>query len=494
LNVANVFANEEGTPGLEFIHQPSPSRYVVRFGNVAPDVTHIVIPAYHNSFPVVAIADPVGIPGVGAFEGREQIERVTLPYTILGLSSSAFRNCVNLTEMDFPEGFLAFGVNSLQGTGFTSITIPSTVTHFQSGAFSNTHRLEEVIFEEGFNLTTIPRGAFAGSALPTIEIPASVTTIEEGAFRDSGLTRLVIPNTVTTIETEAFRDCEDLEEVIIGTGLTIIVQGTFRGAGAEGGRVTFLDGVTSIWGSAFRDSGFSEINLPSTLTGIAVDAFNGAAVESITIPASVTSIGATAFGGSNLATLVFEPGVTTISDFSFRDATSLKNLTIPNTVTTIGANAFLNTTALENLTLDMTDIETHFADKASLRTATFGPNVRTIANGAFRNTIINTGLTTITFSEGLTSIGNDAFRRNAITSITFPASLRTIGDSAFNECIGLTRLVLPNTLEEIAIHAFVGSNNITEVEIDMTTVNNWFGMNPNLTSVILGPNVREIVA
>ena len=88
-------------------------------------------------------------------------------------------------------------------------------------------------------------------------------------------------------------------------------------------------------------------------------------------------------------------------------------------------------------------------------------NVVTPANDNFNVSIVSNtyenGKGVITFSEELTSIGEDAFYlKGTLTSMTFPASLKSIGNYAFSGCSQLSSLTFAegSQLETIGEGAF----------------------------------------
>ena len=65
----------------------------------------------------------------------------------------------------------------------------------------------------------------------------------------------------------------------------------------------------------------------------------------------------------------------------------------------------------------------------------------------------------------VTSIGYRAFRQSGITSITIPESVTSIGESAFYGCTGLTSVTIPEGVTSIGQLAFRDCNNLTSVTI-----------------------------
>ncbi len=71
-------------------------------------------------------------------------------------------------------------------------------------------------------------GAFYGTALTDIDLPAGLLTIENSVFYGcADLTEIIIPDSVTTLGEDAFRN-SGLVRAVIGNGITRIEDNTFR--------------------------------------------------------------------------------------------------------------------------------------------------------------------------------------------------------------------------------------------------------------------------
>jgi uncharacterized repeat protein (TIGR02543 family) len=82
-----------------------------------------------------------------------------------------------------PDQFGAF-----QGSGITSVTIPASVTSIGYGAFWESSGLTSVTFAANSNLTDISQHAFSGTTnLKAITLPSSLTSISSIAFSGSGI-------------------------------------------------------------------------------------------------------------------------------------------------------------------------------------------------------------------------------------------------------------------------------------------------------------------
>ena len=68
---------------------------------------------------------------------------------------------------------------------------------------------------------------FGFKKLHAIQMPSSITRIGSNAFAKSGIQMIAIPDKVTTTGGDAFAYCDNLEKVIIGSGVKTLEKGTF---------------------------------------------------------------------------------------------------------------------------------------------------------------------------------------------------------------------------------------------------------------------------
>ena len=92
------------------------------------------------------------------------------------------------------------------------------------------------------------------------------------------------------------------------------------------------------------------------------------------------------------------------------------------------------------------------------------PNsVTSIGCSAFENC---EGLTSVVIPNSVTSIGGAAFYKcKGLTSVEIPNSVTSIGGSAFSECKGLTSVEIPNSVTSIGYDAFMDCTNLASVHI-----------------------------
>lgn len=212
-------------------------------------------------------------------------------------------------------------------------------------------------------------------------------------------------------------------------------------------------------------TGLTSVTLPETLTTIGGRGFDTCtALTEITIPNSVKSIGDYAFVKcSGLTKLTIPNSVTSIGGSAFNECSNLTELTIPESVTSVGGSAFANCNALETVYFNAEYCTSNYGFPTTLKNIYFGENVKTISDNAFLN---NSGLTSVTIPNSVTSIGVKAFYECPnLKSVTFGESLKTIGVDAFRLCRALTSVVIPNSVETMGRDIFVDCSGLTSVTI-----------------------------
>ena len=105
-------------------------------------------------------------------------------------------------------------------------------------------------------------------------------------------------------------------------------------------------------------------------------------------------------------------------------------------------------------------------------------------------------IVTVVLEEGVTSIGDQAFRDcRSLASINIPDSVVSIGELAFFHCISLRSITIPNSVANVGISAFSGCSNLTSINIpDAVMIINGgvFSDCSSLTSINIPDGVTSI--
>ena len=112
--------------------------------------------------------------------------------------------------------------------------------------------------------------------------------------------------------------------------------------------------------------------------------------------------------------------------------------------------------------------ENAFFECTSLKNVTIPSSVRTINEGAF---YYCEALTGIKIPESVTSIGDSAFSYcKGLTGVTIPGSVVSIGDSVFDSCDSLTGITILNGVKSIGNYAFSWCKSLINISIPDSVV------------------------
>ena len=227
------------------------------------------------------------------------------------------------------KGQAIVSIGSFQNCyGLINITIPDSILYISSSAFENCASLTNVTMGKG--VKSVGNWAFAWCGnLSNVTMGNNVTNIGEAAFYScSNLFDITIPNSVTQIGAAAFYWCENLTSVNIPNGVTNIAHSTFQGC-RRLTSVTIPNSVTQIGNHAFTwcDS-LTSISIPNSVTNIDSDAFSKCSdLTSITVPSGLTCINKYTFSDcNNLVSIIIPNSVTKIDEYAFQNCENLKTV------------------------------------------------------------------------------------------------------------------------------------------------------------------------
>ncbi len=235
------------------------------------------------------------------------------------------------------------------------------------------------------------------SGCTTLNLGNGLTTIGEHAFHNmQDLTTVSIPGTVTSIGTNTFYLCKALESITIPSQITELPNNMFMSC-EKLSSVTFEGEVTSFGESCFYGCGFTEFEIPSTITSLGAKVLYGnKSLTSVTIPDTITTLPNYMLAGCTaLTSFTFPDHVTSIGTYFFQNCTGLQTVTLNDTISTIGTYTFGGCSALTSVVI--------------------GSGITTVATRAFNNC---SALTSVYYkgtaeakasSVGIVSTGNTTF-------------------------------------------------------------------------------------
>jgi len=319
-------------------------------GVAEADAKDLVIPATVDfegkTYKVVKVLE-------NAFKNNTTITSVTFNENLTEIES-AFTGCKNLTTVNFTEAedLTTIAAGAFTGTAITAldlsentkittignlfgttaevknatltgVTLPKTVTSIAENAFLNCTALTDVKFEAADNPQTIGVGAFAGTAIATLDLSKTKVAAINNLFgttasvKNATLTGVTLPKTVTTIAENAFQYC---------TALATVTFADLKEGAAN---------VSSIGAGAFVKTAITTLDLTKTKITDLNRLFENVnnKVTTVILPATLANIKERAFEGLGALTKV---------DFTACNIT---------TAFTIEANAFNTTVLLKSIEL-----------------------------------------------------------------------------------------------------------------------------------------------
>ena len=274
------------------------------------------------------------------------------------------------------------------------------------------------------------------------------------------------------------------------TASTIAVQGHTFTYLLNNGTVT----ITAYAGPA------GAVTIPDTIAGLTVSGvadqvfFNLTNLTRITLPSGLTHLGSSCFAYcSSLANVTLPPGLTDLPLGVFGNCTTLASITIPDLVTNIGKGAFAGCGRLTNVIFGNRVLSLGsqaFLDCTNLTSvwipaSTADIEMNTLANddnGAFAGC---TGLKAINVdpqNSFYSSLDGVLFNKDRSELYTYPQSkpgllyavpdsVVVLGDSAFLNCSNLTDINIGTNVARISHWAFLGCSGLTKIVIPDSVTN-----------------------
>ena len=467
---------------------------------IADSVTKIGNYAFYGCTNLTSLALPDSIITIGdyTFSNCTGLISLTLPDSVISIGSYAFSKCIVLINLTLPDGVTSIGSYAFYAcTGLTSVTLSESVTDIGSKAFYNCHKLVEIINKssisiyisssydhciteyamivhtgeskivnkDNFIFITIDNVnylvAYSGNDTDIV-LPENyngenyVINNYAFAFCDR-LTSVVIADSITAIEYRAFEDCTRITSVTIGSGVKKMEYCVFAGCKA----------LEEIY---FNAETMGDMNSNSNTFD---DAGKDGDGLKVTIGKNVTRIPAYLFYKTGIISVVFEEG---------------------SVCESIGNSAFYDCRAIE---------EIHFN---AIKMNSLGIN-----NNVFYNAGINGDGIKVIIGKGVTRIPAYLFYPYSssksytpkVTTIEFEEDslCKTIGSYAFYQCTYLTSITISEGVTSIKEEAFYNCTAIEEIHFNATAMDDLtdksrvfynVGINGDGVKVVIGNNVTKI--
>ena len=333
-----------------------------------------------------------------------------------------------------------------------AIVIENGITalgNYLAKGFTN---VESVTLPEG--LTSIGTACFEGHKFTSIKLPETLQTIGNYAFNAcASLTSIDIPASVKNLNRYAFYNNTSLKTVTGGEGITSMGRDVFTGTPFKSDTANYNNGMLYV-GSAIARATQNDNNIYSIkegTTAIAENAFLNITVEKVIFDGSEEEWKGMGIGAGNdaldSATITYLAG-----GFVYDYDESTQTLTI----TGKGPMAAYAT--------DLSDAP-YAAYKTTAKKVIISEGITTVGNNAFRGM---TALETVVLPEGITSIGSNAFRDSIISSIDIPSTVTTIGGNAFYNIKTLTSIVIPEGVTTLGTSVFRNTTNLAYIYLPST--------------------------
>lgn len=477
---------------------------------IEPDVVFTISPIDSNTATLTAV------------KAKSTVFAVEIPatyggYTITAIGESAFNNSKHVTAVTIPSTVTSIGASAFRYTKITAIRIPSSVTSVGNYAFANCTALSDVTWST--KAEKIMPYVFMGcTGLTSMEIPSNVTYIGMQSFKGSGLTEITVPDSVINIMDGAFENTP-LKKAVIGKNVAYMESILVGCNQLEELTVPF---VGSNLNTGWNKSCLYQIFYRSSSSNERPDAkknqtYVPASLKKLTVTnTKKLTIDALRYC-ANLEQIILPEGLTEIGDCALEGCNNVLSFTLPSTVTTVtGGTPFytdggfvelynLSALSVENIGgIRRNLLAVHTSATAPSIIQTVGDFKFAVVDGVY--TLVkyvgsDTAITLPTLEGGKTyTIGNCAFYGNtSITAVTMPNGVTAIGEFAFRNCAALAAITFPPTsLLTIGAYAFNGTALVSVVIPDSVTEmgQEVFGAtaltNTTLKSVVLGNGLAAV--
>lgn len=477
------------------------------------------------------------------------LHKVIISDQVTNIPSYAFYGCEQILECQLSNNLVSFGsYRAFSQTGIKSLSLPISLKFLGSYTFFGVDLQRIDISDLNSFLQINSDSTFGGNA----ELYLNGKLVTEASFPDgikeigsilagiSSLKKVIIPDSATNMlsNTGAFEGCKNLEEVIFeGTPQIKEMWNTFKGCSSlksvhipasvtaftnwpfEGCNFdsVYYDGTFEDWckidfGSSVaspmpyterfyykKENGYEELTenvvIPESITQINAGVLSGyKALRSVTLHEGVTAIAKEAFKNCvNLSSIKLPSQLKFIGEYAFSGCKSLYSINIPQYISEIGNKAFeycYKLAEVYNCSDYIKDMEIGSDSYGGV--AKYAKVIRTDM-GEPSNIVYDSDYV-------LVRSGNDYILidyRGSENDLILPEITTSIDESVFKSNKNITSIVIGKNVKTIGEKTFFYCSNLTSVVIgeSVTSIDNYafYGCS-SLTSVVVGENVSTIGA
>lgn len=365
------------------------------------------------------------------------------------------------TEFNGAHDYSETNICSLCGHDGLEYQLSDSGTYYIVLNDNNVHGAKKIIIPE----------TYGENNYPVKEIASGMTSANgklNGFINNKNLKEVELPENLEAIRSYAFASCENLVKVTVrnedgneySPSLQLIEDNAFSNCKKLISAANLPETLKIIGGSAFRYcSALTEISIPIGVEVIGAYAF----ADTAFVKDKTHWTGNTLYINKHLLAVEnvgreFEiaEGTVTVGAGVFKNATTLKSLTMHAGVKTVDSDAFLGC-ALDEVTFTGT-----LGEWLSINF--MNEHANPVKSAKTFN--ISGAEAVIEIPDGTTSIPDGTFRNNdKITSVTIPESVTYIGAYAFDGCTSLqTVTVKSKNITFIGRDAFRGTKFFTETQ------------------------------
>lgn len=413
--------------------------------------------------------------GGRAFYFCHSLDSVLIGNNVKEIGRDAFYECTNLVSLYIPNSVRSIGSHVFLGcTSLTTVKLPEYITSIEWSTFNGCSSLDSIAIPEA--VENIGDEAFANcSSLSFINLPDSLKKLGWTVFQnDTSLTSISVPDKVTTIYLGTFENCKNLTEVSLGRNIKELLQGSFA----------YCPKLTKVY--CYAENPPACHSEYAGYYGRGIGPFEQSSTGQATLYVPQTSINQyqskspwNSFmsieaipNNSYILTYMLDGEVYKSYEIECGDFITPENVPNKKGMTFSGWSEVLETMPAHDVTL----------------IGYYSWSIETI------NSVIYQVADTL--KNEATVIGNDNLSGEVkiLPSVEidgYSYTVTTIND-AFANCIGMTSVIIPNSIESISSNAFSGCSGLTSVEIHSKDVPDCFMGLTSLKKVIVSDEVYTI--